>query len=84
MITDCDFFFKPQCVFQVLTGIFGVGAKTAERWIRGGIHSLHQLQDSGQTLNQAQQAGPCPLLCLHSFCVQSRVPSVKRFVVLQV
>ncbi|TDH02412.1 hypothetical protein EPR50_G00172460 [Perca flavescens] len=42
---------------KVLTGIFGVGAKTAERWIRDGIHSLHQLQESGQTLNRAQRAG---------------------------
>lgn len=46
-------------VFQVLTGIFGVGAKTAERWIREGIHSLPQLQDSAHTLNRAQQAGVC-------------------------
>ncbi|XP_029300484.1 DNA-directed DNA/RNA polymerase mu isoform X2 [Cottoperca gobio] len=42
---------------KVLTGIFGVGVKTAERWIREQIHSLQQLQDSGQTLNRAQQAG---------------------------
>ncbi|KAK5852202.1 hypothetical protein PBY51_023690 [Eleginops maclovinus] len=42
---------------KVLTGIFGVGAKTAERWIREGIHSLHQLQDSAHTLNRAQKAG---------------------------
>uniref|UniRef100_UPI0037E81796 DNA-directed DNA/RNA polymerase mu n=1 Tax=Semicossyphus pulcher TaxID=241346 RepID=UPI0037E81796 len=42
---------------KVLTGIFGVGAKTADRWIRDGIHDLRQLQDSGQTLNRAQQAG---------------------------
>uniref|UniRef100_A0A8C6LPI0 DNA-directed DNA/RNA polymerase mu n=1 Tax=Nothobranchius furzeri TaxID=105023 RepID=A0A8C6LPI0_NOTFU len=42
---------------KVLTGIFGVGAKTADRWIREGIHDLHQLQNSGQTLNRAQQAG---------------------------
>ncbi|XP_032367040.1 DNA-directed DNA/RNA polymerase mu isoform X2 [Etheostoma spectabile] len=42
---------------KVLTGIFGVGAKTAERWIRDGIHNLHQLQESGQALNRAQQAG---------------------------
>ncbi|XP_054468658.1 DNA-directed DNA/RNA polymerase mu [Anoplopoma fimbria] len=42
---------------KVLTGIFGVGVKTAERWIRDGILSLQQLQDSGQTLNRAQQAG---------------------------
>ncbi|XP_044029658.1 DNA-directed DNA/RNA polymerase mu isoform X2 [Siniperca chuatsi] len=42
---------------KVLTGIFGVGAKTADRWIREGIHGLRQLQDSGQTLNRAQQAG---------------------------
>ncbi|KAM6902974.1 DNA-directed DNA/RNA polymerase mu [Xenentodon cancila] len=42
---------------KVLTGIFGVGAKTADRWIRDGIHDLQQLRDSGQTLNRAQQAG---------------------------
>ncbi|XP_070780776.1 DNA-directed DNA/RNA polymerase mu [Enoplosus armatus] len=42
---------------KVLTGIFGVGAKTADRWIREGIQDLHQLQDSGQTLNRAQRAG---------------------------
>ncbi|XP_029940768.1 DNA-directed DNA/RNA polymerase mu isoform X2 [Salarias fasciatus] len=42
---------------KVLTGIFGVGTKTADRWIRDGIHDLQQLRDSGQTLNRAQQAG---------------------------
>ncbi|XP_031695673.1 DNA-directed DNA/RNA polymerase mu isoform X2 [Anarrhichthys ocellatus] len=42
---------------KVLTGIFGVGVKTAERWIREGIVSLQQLQHSEQTLNRAQQAG---------------------------
>uniref|UniRef100_A0A3Q1AVP4 DNA-directed DNA/RNA polymerase mu n=1 Tax=Amphiprion ocellaris TaxID=80972 RepID=A0A3Q1AVP4_AMPOC len=42
---------------KVLTGIFGVGSKTADRWIRDGIHNLHQLQESGATLNRAQQAG---------------------------
>ncbi|XP_035523226.1 DNA-directed DNA/RNA polymerase mu [Morone saxatilis] len=42
---------------KVLTGIFGVGARTADRWIRDGIHNLQQLQDSGPTLNRAQQAG---------------------------
>ncbi|XP_071391984.1 DNA-directed DNA/RNA polymerase mu [Centroberyx affinis] len=42
---------------KVLTGIFGVGAKTADRWFREGIHSLSQLQGSGHTLNHSQQAG---------------------------
>ncbi|CAJ1070024.1 DNA-directed DNA/RNA polymerase mu [Xyrichtys novacula] len=42
---------------KVLTGIFGVGAKTADRWIREGIQDLQQLRDSEQTLNRAQQAG---------------------------
>ncbi|XP_069022291.1 LOW QUALITY PROTEIN: DNA-directed DNA/RNA polymerase mu [Embiotoca jacksoni] len=42
---------------KVLTGIFGVGAKTADRWFREGIHDLHRLRASGQTLNRAQQAG---------------------------
>ncbi|XP_034414578.1 DNA-directed DNA/RNA polymerase mu isoform X1 [Cyclopterus lumpus] len=44
-------------VLKVLTGIFGVGVKTAERWIQEGIRGLQQLQDSGRTLNRAQQAG---------------------------
>ncbi|XP_047229224.1 DNA-directed DNA/RNA polymerase mu isoform X2 [Girardinichthys multiradiatus] len=42
---------------KVFTGIFGVGSKTADRWIREGIHNLQQLRDSGHTLNRAQQAG---------------------------
>ncbi|XP_018549575.1 DNA-directed DNA/RNA polymerase mu [Lates calcarifer] len=42
---------------KVLTGIFGVGSRTADRWIREGIHTLQQLRDSGQSLNRAQQAG---------------------------
>ncbi|XP_042251437.1 DNA-directed DNA/RNA polymerase mu isoform X1 [Thunnus maccoyii] len=42
---------------KLLTGIFGVGAKTADRWFREGIHTLHQLKDSGHSLNRAQQAG---------------------------
>uniref|UniRef100_A0A3P9MGC1 DNA-directed DNA/RNA polymerase mu n=1 Tax=Oryzias latipes TaxID=8090 RepID=A0A3P9MGC1_ORYLA len=42
---------------KVLTGIFGVGAKTADRWIREGIHDLHQLRASGQVLNRAQRSG---------------------------
>ncbi|XP_053303689.1 DNA-directed DNA/RNA polymerase mu isoform X2 [Pleuronectes platessa] len=42
---------------KVLTGVFGVGAKTADRWIREGIHTLHQLRDSGHSLNRTQKAG---------------------------
>ncbi|KAM4634992.1 DNA-directed DNA/RNA polymerase mu isoform 2-T2 [Polymixia lowei] len=42
---------------KVLTGIFGVGVKTADRWFREGIQTLSQLQRRGYTLNQAQQAG---------------------------
>ncbi|XP_034048539.1 DNA-directed DNA/RNA polymerase mu isoform X2 [Thalassophryne amazonica] len=42
---------------KILTGIFGVGPKTADRWFREGIHSLQQLQQSGHALNRAQQAG---------------------------
>lgn len=46
-------------LLQVLTGIFGVGAKTADRWIRDGIHTLQQLRESGHTLTRTQQAGVC-------------------------
>nr|WKU84464.1 DNA-directed DNA/RNA polymerase mu [Ogcocephalus cubifrons] len=42
---------------KALTGIFGVGAKTADRWIRDGIRDLRQLRESGRTLNRAQRAG---------------------------
>ena len=55
-----------QTAFQVLTGVFGVGAKTADRWIRDGIHTLHQLRDSGHPLNRDQQAGVCLGTCVYS------------------
>ncbi|XP_053728851.1 DNA-directed DNA/RNA polymerase mu isoform X1 [Synchiropus splendidus] len=42
---------------KLLTGIFGVGPKTADRWFRAGIHDLEQLQASGEVLNRAQRAG---------------------------
>ncbi|XP_055729840.1 DNA-directed DNA/RNA polymerase mu [Salvelinus fontinalis] len=42
---------------KALTGIFGVGAKTADRWFREGIHTPSDLQRSGHTLNRAQRAG---------------------------
>ncbi|XP_056285595.1 DNA-directed DNA/RNA polymerase mu isoform X2 [Pseudoliparis swirei] len=42
---------------KVLTAIFGVGVKTAERWMREGIHDLQQLRDSGRTLDRSQRAG---------------------------
>uniref|UniRef100_A0A669F6B4 DNA-directed DNA/RNA polymerase mu n=1 Tax=Oreochromis niloticus TaxID=8128 RepID=A0A669F6B4_ORENI len=48
---------KRYKALKILTGIFGVGAKTADRWIREGIYNLEQLRDSGQTLNRAQKAG---------------------------
>ncbi|XP_061732067.1 DNA-directed DNA/RNA polymerase mu isoform X5 [Nerophis ophidion] len=41
---------------KVLTGIFGVGVKTADQWFRDGIQNLHQLRQSGRTLNRAQRA----------------------------
>lgn len=62
-----------KLMFQVLTGIFGVGAKTAARWIREGIHTLDQLRGSGQALNQAQRAGVCvrpSVLCVVWFLLQ--------------
>lgn len=42
---------------KLLTGIFGVGTKTADQWFRKGIHNLTQLANSGHYLNRAQQAG---------------------------
>lgn len=42
---------------KCFTGIFGVGAKTADRWLREGIQDLQQLVNSKPELNRAQQAG---------------------------
>lgn len=48
---------KQFTTMKILTGIFGVGVKTADRWFREGIHTLSELRRSGHTLNRAQQAG---------------------------
>ncbi|XP_046870744.1 DNA-directed DNA/RNA polymerase mu isoform X2 [Hypomesus transpacificus] len=48
---------KQYTVMKILTGIFGVGVKTADRWFREGIHTLSELRKSGHALNRAQQAG---------------------------
>ncbi|KAI4901041.1 hypothetical protein NFI96_034311 [Prochilodus magdalenae] len=42
---------------KALTGVFGVGVKSADRWLREGIRSPLDLIRTGQKLNQAQQAG---------------------------
>ncbi|XP_051542200.1 DNA-directed DNA/RNA polymerase mu-like isoform X2 [Myxocyprinus asiaticus] len=42
---------------KALTGIFGVGVRTADRWLREGLRSPSDLIQMGQQLNRAQQAG---------------------------
>ncbi|XP_067253579.1 DNA-directed DNA/RNA polymerase mu isoform X2 [Chanodichthys erythropterus] len=42
---------------KALTGIFGVGVRTADRWFREGLRSPDDLIRTGQQLNRAQQAG---------------------------
>lgn len=42
---------------KALTGIFGVGVRTADRWFREGLRSPDDLIRTGQHLNRAQQAG---------------------------
>lgn len=42
---------------KALTGIFGVGVRTADRWFREGLRSPDDLVRTGQQLNRAQQAG---------------------------
>ncbi|KAG2469410.1 DPOLM polymerase, partial [Polypterus senegalus] len=42
---------------KVLTSIFGVGVKTADRWYREGIRNLGDLLSSGQKLTKEQEAG---------------------------
>ncbi|TRY55334.1 hypothetical protein DNTS_009040 [Danionella cerebrum] len=46
-----------QRVIKALTGVFGVGVKTAERWFREGLHKPEDLIQTRQPLNRAQQAG---------------------------
>ncbi|ROL54052.1 DNA-directed DNA/RNA polymerase mu [Anabarilius grahami] len=46
-----------QRVIKALTGIFGVGVRTADRWFREGLRSPDDLIRTGQQLNRAQQAG---------------------------
>ncbi|XP_063066044.1 DNA-directed DNA/RNA polymerase mu [Engraulis encrasicolus] len=42
---------------QALTGIFGVGVRTADRWFREGLRSPSDVAKSEQRLNDTQQAG---------------------------
>ncbi|KAL7848250.1 hypothetical protein AOLI_G00229680 [Acnodon oligacanthus] len=42
---------------KALTGVFGVGVKSADRWFREGLRSPLDLIRTGQKLNLAQQAG---------------------------
>ncbi|XP_077352949.1 DNA-directed DNA/RNA polymerase mu [Festucalex cinctus] len=42
---------------KLLTGIFGVGTKTASEWFGEGIRNLSELRRSGRVLNRAQRAG---------------------------
>ncbi|KAM8974678.1 DNA-directed DNA/RNA polymerase mu-like [Pelodytes ibericus] len=44
-------------VMKLLTGIFGVGVHTAERWYKEGIRKLGDLKSIEQKLTAAQQAG---------------------------
>ncbi|XP_041914729.1 DNA-directed DNA/RNA polymerase mu isoform X2 [Alosa sapidissima] len=42
---------------KALTGIFGVGVKTADRWFREGLRCPADVAKSEQRLNSSQQAG---------------------------
>ncbi|XP_042589082.1 DNA-directed DNA/RNA polymerase mu isoform X1 [Cyprinus carpio] len=42
---------------KALTGIFGVGVRTADRWFREGLRTPDDLIHTGQQLNREQQAG---------------------------
>ncbi|XP_056592335.1 DNA-directed DNA/RNA polymerase mu isoform X1 [Triplophysa dalaica] len=42
---------------KALTGIFGVGVRTADRWFREGLRCPSDLIRTGQQLNREQQAG---------------------------
>ncbi|XP_072515264.1 DNA-directed DNA/RNA polymerase mu [Salminus brasiliensis] len=42
---------------KALTGVFGVGVRSADRWFREGLRSPLDLIRTGQKLNHAQQAG---------------------------
>ncbi|XP_026876186.2 DNA-directed DNA/RNA polymerase mu isoform X4 [Electrophorus electricus] len=42
---------------KALTGVFGVGVKSADRWFREGLRNPSDLIRTGQKLNHTQQAG---------------------------
>ncbi|MBN3321310.1 DPOLM polymerase, partial [Atractosteus spatula] len=42
---------------KTLTGIFGVGVKTADRWFREGVRNPSDLLTSGRRLTREQEAG---------------------------
>ncbi|XP_026876170.2 DNA-directed DNA/RNA polymerase mu isoform X2 [Electrophorus electricus] len=44
-------------VIKALTGVFGVGVKSADRWFREGLRNPSDLIRTGQKLNHTQQAG---------------------------
>ncbi|XP_063788048.1 DNA-directed DNA/RNA polymerase mu isoform X2 [Pseudophryne corroboree] len=45
-----------QCM-EILTGIFGVGVRTAERWYKDGVRKLSDLKESKIKLLEDQRAG---------------------------
>ncbi|MBN3296966.1 DPOLM polymerase, partial [Amia calva] len=44
-------------VLKVLTSVFGVGVKTADRWFREGVRTPGELVTSGRRLTREQEAG---------------------------
>ncbi|XP_047660873.1 DNA-directed DNA/RNA polymerase mu isoform X2 [Tachysurus fulvidraco] len=63
---------------KALTGVFGVGVRTADRWFREGLRSPLELIHTGQKLNHAQQAALSFLLLGVQYYKDLNTPVTKK------
>ncbi|XP_041444071.1 DNA-directed DNA/RNA polymerase mu isoform X3 [Xenopus laevis] len=57
MVKNSEHYQSMKVGFKVLTGIFGVGIRTADKWYRDGIRSLSDLNEIEGKLTGEQKAG---------------------------
>ncbi|KAM4749570.1 DNA-directed DNA/RNA polymerase mu-like [Rhinophrynus dorsalis] len=65
---------------KVLTSIFGVGTRTADRWYREGVRTLSDLQDINKKLTPEQRAGLQYYTDLQQPVTRDEAESVERLV----
>ncbi|XP_075063411.1 DNA-directed DNA/RNA polymerase mu [Mixophyes fleayi] len=68
-----------QCM-ELLTGIFGVGVRTAERWYKDGVRNLSDLKDPKIKLTADQRAGLEHYTDLQQLVTRAEAERVERLV----